>query len=308
MPGPGYAPPDLCSIRASARPEERAEAVHGEFSAGACHRAMTTRPRPDERHRPRHPPVRRRGRARRSGRRGVCLLRARLRGRPGPRRDRDHGPARAGHDRRPGSTPARWWRCPRPGTGCRSPPWPGGCSGWGSRRPSRRTRPRGWFHGPVGAVVAAWPAISLAGSYKLLVWLIRTSGTSEHGPSAQHLRSRATCRTAIGSLPIPAVDGDHTGGSERHASGPTRRPAGQAARLPAISPNGQRDDEGPEASTANDAAVAAYRLSVQAGNPLSERRPAQMFGRTSRRWARARIADARHASSTQDSPGAPAMA
>jgi hypothetical protein len=46
--------------------------------------------------------------------------------------------------------------------------------------------------------------------------------------------------------------------------------------------SGQRDDEVPEASAANDAAVAAYRLSVQAGNPLSERRLAQMFGRTSR--------------------------
>jgi hypothetical protein len=39
--------------------------------------------------------------------------------------------------------------------------------------------------------------------------------------------------------------------------------------------------------------VAAYQLSVKAGNPLSERKLAQMFGRTSRRWARARIADAR---------------
>ena len=59
--------------------------------------------------------------------------------------------------------------------------------------------------------------------------------------------------------------------------------AGQAARLPTIPANGQRDDEVPGASTVNDAAVAAYRLSVQAGNPLSERRLAQMFGRTSRR-------------------------
>jgi hypothetical protein len=48
-------------------------------------------------------------------------------------------------------------------------------------------------------------------------------------------------------------------------------------------------------------AVAAYRLSVQAGNPLSERRLAQMFGRTSRRWARARIAEARQASPLPDS-------
>jgi hypothetical protein len=39
----------------------------------------------------------------------------------------------------------------------------------------------------------------------------------------------------------------------------------------------------PQASAINDAAVAAYMLSVQAGNPLSERRLAQMFGRTSRR-------------------------
>ena len=63
-----------------------------------------------------------------------------------------------------------------------------------------------------------------------------------------------------------------------------------------------------EASAGNDAAVAAYRLSVQAGNPLSERRLAQMFGRTSRRWARARIADARQASPLPDSPSTPVTA
>jgi hypothetical protein len=44
--------------------------------------------------------------------------------------------------------------------------------------------------------------------------------------------------------------------------------------------------------------VAAYRLSAQAGNPLSERKLAQMFGRTSRRWARARIAEARRVPSS----------
>jgi hypothetical protein len=32
---------------------------------------------------------------------------------------------------------------------------------------------QGWSHGLVGAVVAAWPAVSLVGSYELLVWLIR---------------------------------------------------------------------------------------------------------------------------------------
>jgi hypothetical protein len=34
---------------------------------------------------------------------------------------------------------------------------------------------RGWSDGRVGAVVAAWPAASLVGSYELLLWLIRTS-------------------------------------------------------------------------------------------------------------------------------------
>jgi hypothetical protein len=47
-----------------------------------------------------------------------------------------------------------------------------------------------------------------------------------------------------------------------------------------------------------EAAVAAYRLSAQAGNPLSERKLAKMFGRTSRRRARARIAEARRAPSS----------
>ena len=154
---------------------------------------------------------------------------------------------------------------------------------------------QGWSRGPVGAVVAAWPAVSLVGSYELLDWLIRTSGAVERGPSA--------CRTAIRSFPISAADGDRPGGSERHPPGPARRPAGQAARRPAIPASEQRDDEVPEACTVNDAAVTAYRLSVRAGNPLSERRLAQMFGRTSRRWARARIADARQASSIQESPG-----
>jgi hypothetical protein len=65
--------------------------------------------------------------------------------------------------------------------------------------------------------------------------------------------------------------------------------AGQAA-TPA---SAHHDDEVPGAGADNDAAVAAYRLSVKAGNPLSERKLAQTFGRTSRRRARARIAEAR---------------
>ncbi len=46
---------------------------------------------------------------------------------------------------------------------------------------------QGWSHGLVGAVVAAWPAVSLVGSYELLVRLIRTSGAAARRPSAEHL-------------------------------------------------------------------------------------------------------------------------
>jgi hypothetical protein len=105
---------------------------------------------------------------------------------------------------------------------------------------------QGWSHGPIGAVVAAWPAVSLVGSYELLVWLIRTSGAVERGPSAEHPCNRKACRAAMCPLPIPAADGDRPGGSERHASDPARRPAGQAARPPAIPASEQRDDEVPE--------------------------------------------------------------
>jgi hypothetical protein len=109
-------------------------------------------------------------------------------------------------------------------------------------------------------------------------------------------------------LPSAAADGERPAGSERGTPGPAWRPAGQAAGQSPIPASGQRDNEALEANAGNDAAVAAYRLSVQAGNPLSERRLAQMFGRTSRRWARARIADARQESPLPDSPSIPVTA
>jgi hypothetical protein len=141
---------------------------------------------------------------------------------------------------------------------------------------------QGWSHGPVGA--------------------------ADRGPSAAHLCAGAACRAARRLVPASAVDGERPGGNQRGTSGPAWRPAGQGAGQSPISASGQRDDEALEASAGNDAAVAAYRLSAQAGNPLSERRLAQMFGRTSRRWARARIADARQASPLPDSPSTPVTA
>jgi hypothetical protein len=146
------------------------------------------------------------------------------------------------------------------------------------------------------------------GSYELLVWLIRTSGAADRSPSAEHPGNSAACRAATRPLQASTVDGERPGENQRGTSDPTCWPAGQPAGQSPIPASGQRDDEALEASAGNDAAVAAYRLSVQAGNPLSERRLAQMFGRTSRRWARARIADARQASPLPDSPSIPATA
>ena len=52
----------------------------------------------------------------------------------------------------------------------------------------------GWSHGPVGAVVAASQAVSLVGSYELLVWLIRTSGAADRG---RPQRASALARPAV---------------------------------------------------------------------------------------------------------------
>jgi Protein of unknown function (DUF2637) len=151
---------------------------------------------------------------------------------------------------------------------------------------------QGWSHGPVGAVIAAWPAVSLAGSYELLVWLIRTSGMPDYEPSTEPRCGNAG-RAAVRSVPAAAADSEQHSQSDRDPSDQGRRLTGQPAGQPTNLADAQHGDRATEADADNYAAVAAYRLSAHAGNPLSERRLAQMFGRTSRHWARARIAEAR---------------
>ena len=166
---------------------------------------------------------------------------------------------------------------------------------------------QGWSHGPAGAVVAAWPAVGLVGSYELLVWLIRTSATLEREPSAEHRRENA-CRAAVRSTAAAAVDSEQHSRSDRDPSArgwpPKSQPAGQTATPASV----QHGNGNLEADADNDAAMAAYRLSVKAGNPLSERKLAQMFGRTSRRWARARIAEVRPSPSNRVTACLPAGA
>jgi len=84
---------------------------------------------------------------------------------------------------------------------------------------------QGWSRGPAGGVVAAWPAISLVGSYELLVWLIRTSGTAGPGPSAEHLGDGAACRAVAGSAPAAAAGSGQDSPSERGVPGQARQPA-----------------------------------------------------------------------------------
>jgi hypothetical protein len=173
---------------------------------------------------------------------------------------------------------------------------------------------QGWSHGPVGAVIAAWPAVSLVGSYELLVWIIRTAAAGEpaRGPAADHDRPqpdqpRTSPWPAAGPVqdaalenpdhpvtglapvtddgPEPPVQADHPDQPADHLVAA----AEQVRSDPPLTGTSSEDpDEDPDVA----AAVDAYRSSVEQGAPLSERKLGGKFGK-SRRWARSRMAEAR---------------
>jgi hypothetical protein len=178
----------------------------------------------------------------------------------------------------------------------------------------------GWPGGPVGAVVAAWPAASLVGSYELLLWLIRTGasvargqgpgqGTDPAGHLAADLRLLpVTAPGSNGGRSAPGGGPKATGvlhdrrvgpGSDLDRISVAGRPGPDGAYQPAVQRAAGRPTSGTPVRTiegeddVNLAAVAAYRASLENGAPLSERRLAAMYGKTSRRWARNRIAEAR---------------
>jgi len=188
---------------------------------------------------------------------------------------------------------------------------------------------QGWSHGPVGAVVAAWPAVGLVGSYELLAWIIRTAaaGGPDHVPAADHsgpqadqpgtgLRPAASLvreagpvaapghgaspvpEDAHGPLPVARAvarvrgpDQDEPDHADQ-TGGPVWNAPDRADRMDRGGSVGPVNAVGP-VSDIDAAAVAAYRASVREGRPLSERKLAEAFGRTSRRWARNRMAEAR---------------
>lgn len=102
-------------------------------------------------------------------------------------------------------------------------------------------------------------------------------------------------------LGAPAEPYGVPGGAADRVSGPGRTGSDQANRSanqgptswPALS---EADSSSQDNATDVDAAaVATYRASIETGRPLSERKLAAMFGKTSRRWARNRMAEARQA-------------
>jgi len=178
----------------------------------------------------------------------------------------------------------------------------------------------GWSDGPVGTFVAAWPAASLVGSYELLLWLIRSAaGSMICGPVADQMRSSDDDPSAelglVSKIDSELVQHLATVNDGTLLSGPGncyREPTvtmGQASKpgrgglVRASRSAYQETASSPIADVAgggnhydiDEAAVAAYRASIASGSPLSERKLAAMFGRTSRRWARCRMAEARQA-------------
>ena len=80
------------------------------------------------------------------------------------------------------------------------------------------TLAHGLGHGPIGALVSAWPALALAGSFELLMTLIRT----------RHRASGAPCLFASQSAPLPVTEHDvpppvtkHRAWSRRYGPGTT---------------------------------------------------------------------------------------
>jgi hypothetical protein len=137
----------------------------------------------------------------------------------------------------------------------------------------------GWSHGPIGATVAAWPAASLVGSYELLLWLIRIAASG----------AVASEPAAVLSLGAGWPAGPDCTGIDRTHRVSDNGAVGWSAVTGVCTAGEDREED------INVAAVAAYRTSIDIGRPLSERKLAAMFGKTSRRWARSRMADARQA-------------
>ena len=245
----------------------------------------------------------------------MSVLLACLRGGPRPRRNRDHRPAGARHDRRarllvldgcavrgpapaPGAGPgpvapgARHLGHPGRERGPRLVPWTSRRCGRGlaGRQPGRAaTNSCSGSSGPLP--LAPWSA----NRRRTTALVQRTTRSLDCGWSLPGIR---ICRADAGGpgrhgshggpgdgCAGPVIGAGRAGGPDEPGadvntgSRPRRRPAGPTWTEPTPSAKTVRRD-------INEAAVAAYRASIDSGKPLSERKLAAMFGKTSRRWAR----------------------
>ena len=90
------------------------------------------------------------------------------------------------------------------------------------------------------------------------------------------------------------------------SGGPDEPGADREYRLAAQETTGWSDVDGADdvwCKDINEAAVAAYRASIDSGKPLSKCKLAAMFGKTSRRWARHRMAEPTRRQMTRAWPG-----
>jgi hypothetical protein len=233
MPDPGFARPDLCSIRTVGGQEELAAAVRGGFSAGGC------LPGVDD------PPAHRAtgiDRAIRLSTAAAVLAVAGIAAYVSYWHAyavvRAHGEAGITARLEPATIDglvyassmvvlyAARHRVPVP---CLAR----GLLGLGIAATLTANMAQGWSHGPVGAVVAAWPAASLVGCYELLVWLIRTSGTIEHRPPAGHPGDAAPCRAAARSAAAAAPGAGFARRGERDTPDQARQPTACSTSRPA---------------------------------------------------------------------------
>jgi len=155
----------------------------------------------------------------------------------------------------------------------------------GRRRtgPRALTRPRRTTAGPAGT--GAQPAARCFPVRKTVTAVAPADGASlEPGSALEPSCSAAQVRGPGPAGPDGTDQANQAGGPVQKSTGPRGPGERTAPRRAAVTA---------PAGDVNAAAVAAYRASLQKGRPLSERKLAAAFGRTSRRWARARMAEAR---------------
>ena len=124
----------------------------------------------------------------------------------------------------------------------------------------------------MGAVVAAWPAASLVGSYELLLWLVRTAAD---GALVQE--------EGLDQATVPTAEADAMSES-----------VGQDLDVGVVAPSREMTEQ-----EMNDAAVAAYRESLK-GRSRCPNTSWRRCSKASHRWARSRMAEARETSEAPD--------